>query len=101
MSGETSILLILLGISLIYYLVQPQKINHFYGYRTKKSMKNIENWKKANNLASKGLLYLMAINVLLSILLTQFLKLSSLKILAVILIIEFIGLFYFVEKSLD
>ncbi len=101
MSGETSILLLLLGISFVFYLFRPQKINHFYGYRTKKSMKNIENWKKANNLASKGLLYLVAINVLLSILLTQFLKLSSLKILAVILIIEFIGLFYFVEKSLD
>lgn len=101
MSGETSILLLLLGINFVFYLFRPQKINHFYGYRTKKSMKNIENWKKANNLASKGLLYLMAINVLLSILLTQFLKLSSLKILAVILIIEFIGLFYFVEKSLD
>ena len=100
MSIETSILLILLVISIVYYLLQPRKINYFYGYRTRKSMKNIENWKIANELAARGLMVIMLINLLLSVLLTHFLRLTSLKVLAVVLVIEFVGLFYWVEKKL-
>ena len=101
MSGETSILLILLGISLVYYLVQPQEINYFYGFRTKKSLKNSKNWKKANSLAAKGWLYIMSVNLVFSILLTQICKFSSYSLLAVVLAIEFIGLFCFVGRKLD
>lgn len=100
MSGETSIILILLGISLIFYLFPPPKINYFYGYRTKRSMKNIDNWKLANKMAAKGMLTVMAINLVLSLLFTQILELSSLKLLAVVLIVEFIAIFYYVEKKL-
>ena len=31
----------------------PQKINYTYGYRTKKSMKNIDTWNYANKLSGK------------------------------------------------
>ena len=31
----------------------PKQINSFYGYRTRKSMKNIESWNFAQNLSSK------------------------------------------------
>ena len=31
----------------------PQEINYTYGYRTKKSMKNIDTWKYANKLCGK------------------------------------------------
>lgn len=100
MSGEISIILIFLAISLIFYLFPPPRINYFYGYRTRKSMKNSENWKSANQLAAKGLLFIMVINLALSLLFIQIFKLSSFVVLAVVLIIEFIGLFYFVEKKL-
>ena len=100
MSGETSIILILLGIGLIFYLFPPPRINYFYGYRTRKSMKNKENWKFANQLAAKGLLLIMTINLALSLLFTEIFKLSSFEVLAVVLIVEFIGLFYFVERKL-
>jgi hypothetical protein len=31
----------------------PKQINFFYGYRTRKSMKNIESWNFAQSLSSK------------------------------------------------
>lgn len=63
-------------------------------------MKNIDNWKLANKMAAKGMLTVMAINLVLSLLFTQILELSSLKLLAVVLIVEFIAIFYYVEKKL-
>lgn len=34
----------------------PKNINHFYGYRTKRSMRNQEAWKVANDYSSKLML---------------------------------------------
>lgn len=34
-------------------IFSPKKINYLYGYRTKKSMKNTENWNFAQKLSSK------------------------------------------------
>ena len=52
------ICLFLIPISLILfgYLMwkkTPQEINYAYGYRTKKSMKNIDTWNYANKLCGK------------------------------------------------
>lgn len=46
----------MLIISFIYFKYPPKKINYFYGYRTKRSMKNNENWSFANNYAAKLLI---------------------------------------------
>ena len=53
-----SLILIISGV--IFYLAAfvhkrfpPKQINFFYGYRTRKSMKNIESWNFAQNLSSK------------------------------------------------
>lgn len=45
-------LVFLLG-GAITFIFPPKKINHLYGYRTERSMKNIETWKAANRFASK------------------------------------------------
>jgi len=48
---------------LITYAFPPKKINHIYGYRTQKSMKNQNNWDFAQRFSSKkmaqGGLFLM------------------------------------------
>lgn len=41
----SSIFMLLLGI--IFSQSPPKDINYFYGFRTKKSMKNQKNWKEA------------------------------------------------------
>lgn len=61
------ILLVLLGyilpmtlfiIGLIFSKYPPKKINSFSGYRTTRSMKNIDTWNEANKYSSKLLLKL-------------------------------------------
>lgn len=45
--------LTLLIIGVIFYKYPPKKINTFAGYRTTRSLKNIETWKEANRYSSK------------------------------------------------
>jgi uncharacterized membrane protein len=40
---------ILIVTGIIVWVFPPKKINHWYGYRTPKSMKSIENWNLANS----------------------------------------------------
>ncbi|MDZ5472251.1 SdpI family protein [Bacillus sp. 31A1R] len=37
---------------IILFLFPPKQINHIYGYRTSNSMRNKENWQKANRYSS-------------------------------------------------
>ncbi|XQY92228.1 SdpI family protein [Metabacillus sp. HB246100] len=41
---------------MILYLFPPREINNIYGYRTSSSMRNIENWVKANKFCSRLLM---------------------------------------------
>jgi len=52
----TSVILILVGVITMKY--PPKKINHFYGYRTRRSMSNQVIWDYANALAAKMILTL-------------------------------------------
>ena len=78
-------------IAFIFYKYPPKKINHFYGYRTKRSMANPEIWKDANSYSSlmmlkltlAGFIFPIALyflwpeqNVLISITVTTLLLLS-------------------------
>ncbi len=100
MSTETSISLMLLGVSIIYFLIQPKKINYLYGYRTRNSKKSIEHWKIANKMASKGLLTISLFNTIISLILVDFLKVDFLNIFVGLLLLEFAILIYWVEKKL-
>lgn len=100
MSIEVLISVILLGISLIYFLLPPKKINYLYGYRTSKSMKNQENWLLANRLGAKYFLISSIFNVITSIGLNFLLKIQFSEWFIALLIIEFIIIFYLTEKQL-
>ncbi|WP_211209317.1 SdpI family protein [Psychroflexus tropicus] len=45
--------LIIIGVPLLLYFYPPKEINAIYGYRTKRSSKNINNWKFAQSYFSK------------------------------------------------
>ncbi|MBK0404014.1 SdpI family protein [Adhaeribacter sp. BT258] len=60
------LLWLLMGI--IYYLKQPKDINGFYGYRTPRSMENLEIWHYANKLAAKYMLIITHVTVAISLL---------------------------------
>jgi uncharacterized membrane protein len=62
-----SILLLhlLIGLSLwpfaiLFKLKPPPRINHWYGYRTKRSMKSQVSWDAANRYSSKVFIYIVA-----------------------------------------
>ncbi|MES2836760.1 MAG: SdpI family protein [Bacteroidota bacterium] len=46
---------ILIVTGIIVWIFSPKKINHWYGYRTPKSMKSIENWNIANAYSARVL----------------------------------------------
>ena len=97
-----SISVLLLIISMIYYLFKPKKVNRFYGYRTFKSMKNIDNWKFSNNTFSIGMLIISggnSISLFLSSLVFSLEKISVYYFVA-LLIIQFAFLIYWIEKKL-
>ena len=58
---------VLMLVCVAYYYFQPKQINSIYGYRTRMSRKNPENWKLANRLASTILIVISVILLLLSV----------------------------------
>ncbi|MDH3648875.1 MAG: SdpI family protein [Saprospiraceae bacterium] len=44
---------LLLIISMVLYYFQPKKINPYYGYRTKRSMRDQQSWQAANDYSSR------------------------------------------------
>ena len=53
---------LLFFLSLIFYFFPPKKINHLYGYRTRKSMLNDTIWQFANRYFTKTLVVYAAIS---------------------------------------
>lgn len=87
---------------LIQYLFPPKKINHLYGYRTKASMRNEQNWKIAQSYSAKimiieGFLY----NCILLALATLPLGRSlSLLIGVTLMVLLILTLLFLVERKL-
>ncbi|WP_051541397.1 SdpI family protein [Caldalkalibacillus mannanilyticus] len=80
---------------LILRIFPPRRINHLYGYRTRRARRNIENWTLANRYSSK-LLMIIGLILLLVAWVTESTLVTS--ILAGILILI---LFVLVEFKLD
>jgi uncharacterized membrane protein len=57
---------ILLITGSIQHFFPPKKINALYGYRSKRSMKNNENWNIAQSFSAKQLLRIGLVQILLS-----------------------------------
>lgn len=100
MSTEILISTILLVISIIFFLFQPQKINKLYGYRTRKSMSSIENWKLSNKYSAKGMLIISILNLTVFYIISLFVSEINKYIYLIVLLIEFILLFYLTEKKI-
>lgn len=89
---------------LISYIITkhpPKKINHLYGYRTKRSMRNQETWvfanRHSNQLLSKAALLTCTVQVI-SILITN--EETALLIGAIVLVTTLIYSVFLTEKTL-
>lgn len=80
----------------------PKKINHLYGYRTTRSMKNQLNWDIAQKTSSvkmiQSSLLIIALSFLKSIF--NFSENINLVIGILIIIVGVIKIFYFTEKEI-
>ena len=94
--------LLLLLISVIYFLFQPKKINFFYGYRTPKSLKDIKNWKFANWFFSIGMIVISASNFIVLYLFSLIIDLDKFSVyyFVALLTVEFSLLIYLTEKKM-
>jgi uncharacterized membrane protein len=55
---------ILLIAGFLQFRWPPKKINNFYGYRTPRTMRNIDTWREGNHFASKLMMRLGAYHLL-------------------------------------
>jgi uncharacterized membrane protein len=80
----------------------PKKINHLYGYRTTRSMKNQSNWDIAQKTSSvkmiQGSILIIALSFLKSIF--NFSENTNLIIGISIIIVGVVYIFYFTEKEI-
>lgn len=91
---------ILTGLITTYF--PPKNINHLYGYRTKRSMKNKDQWDFAQRYSSKLTIYLGLILALTSFLgyLIDLSKINELVFGFITLISLIVTLLYYTEKAL-
>ncbi|MGV3274744.1 SdpI family protein [Staphylococcus sp. 11261D007BR] len=105
----SSIFLFMLGNLFVHY--PPEHINNYWGFRTKKSMKNNKNWKIAQKefgIQSKQLymytslfsLPLLLIDILLIIFYSDTILILSLVIQSVLLVLSLMLLYLNIHKKL-
>lgn len=100
MITEFYVSILLFVVSMILMLFPPKKINRFYGYRTKKSMKNIENWNFSNHFASIGIFIISVFNIIGFCVASLFMDEVNRNIFALILLAEFALLFLITERKI-
>lgn len=84
--------LILLLMGLIFYKFSPKKINSISGYRTIRSMKNIDTWKEANKYASSLMIRLSVLLLIITSIADIFAGRSEDAMSAIIVISTFLCL---------
>lgn len=102
--------LILLGVVLLVVwifvrLFPPKGINAIYGYRTPRSMKDVDSWNHAQSLSNRymlglALVYLIAGISFLFFDLSQWSPVKTLVVIGLFLVLGFGFLIFQVEKSL-
>lgn len=98
MPREVLISLFLLFVSVIYYFFQPKKVNKWYGYRTRRSMKNIQNWQYSNKLAAILLGCISLFNTIVFSIILFFSEVNK-SYFPTLLLIEFAAIFFYIEKK--
>lgn len=87
---------------IILYKFPPKKINYLYGYRTKNSRKNENNWNYSQKYSAKIMLTLSIVYSLTLLLLANY-KVNETLGLIIGLSLMFLmcfGIFYFTERKL-
>ena len=87
---------------IILYKFPPKKINHLYGYRTKRSMKNQEVWDFSQKYSAKVMTVLGFLYFIILLILSNFtFPESTVLIIGLgLMIVLSLGIFIIVEKKL-
>ena len=95
--------LIILIVCFIVKIFPPKKINFWYGYRTKKSMKNIENWNRAQKYSTNLTIYILIVLLILQILIYMLFGSNVVTelIIVFLLIVGMLIMIYKTEKMLE
>lgn len=99
---DNSIVILSLLIMIFFYLFKPKKINSWYGYRTKKSVENQEQWNLAQKYSSTLSLLLLSILVFIQFIVYKILEndIVSGFLTTFLWILTFIVIIYKTEKKL-
>ncbi|MBK3495131.1 SdpI family protein [Viridibacillus sp. YIM B01967] len=94
------IIFILSGLMLLYK--PPKDINGLYGYRTKRSMKNMTLWKEGNEYSAKLLIKYGVLILLLGSVLSFLVKRTEYALLSIVSLMVMLAIFIIlrVEKRL-
>lgn len=92
------IIFIILGF--ILNIFPPKKINSLYGYRTTLSMKNKDTWDEAQKYSAKSFIFLGLLYIILSFILINLLKVTSIPYQIIFLIMGILLMLVFDEMHL-
>jgi len=94
-------LVFMLIVSLIFVKFPPKKINHLYGYRTRRSMANQEIWKVANEYSAKLMVKITLISLVFPPFLYFIYPEQNLLTSIIIHTVLLVSSLYFTEKFLN
>lgn len=86
----------------VYVNFPPKKINHFYGYRTRRSMANQEIWDFANQIGSKMIFQVGLATLFSSIVLYFLFEINTVVITSIFILLISLGIgMYWCETRLN
>lgn len=95
--------LFILAVPLVMYFFPPKNINAIYGYRTTRSMKNIDNWRFAQKYVAKRWMLLAPVIIVVQVLLIYFtdhdLRSKSSMIIPISMALYFGGSFICIRRT--
>ncbi len=94
-------LVFMLLVSVLFVKFPPKKINHFYGYRTRRSMANQEIWKAANDYSAKMMVKITLLSLIFPPILYFIYPEYNFLTTIIIHTILLLSTLYFTEKHLN
>lgn len=91
---------LILAVSVLFYVFPPKKINSWYGYRTASAMKNPTNWEAAQRLSKKFILYFSIAILVVQIPILFYFQKFSLIITCFLWVLSLVLTLGLVEKKL-
>ncbi len=91
----------MLVVAVLYKLFPPKKINYLYGYRTPRSMQNLDIWKEANRFAGIAFFKISFVSYVFPFLLYFFLPQLNLLLTIVTNTLLLLFIVVLTEKYLD